>query len=401
MYARPRRRHARPEIRRRPGDDGRAARKSRLRGHQKGRRGLPEIVAGRAGRAPVKRGAVIVGAAVVAIGGGAAAAAFTGGGAAPAPTATPSATAEITRSDLVDTKDVDGTLGYSGRRVLPNQAQGTVTRIRDEGAVVRRGGWLYQVAGRPVILMYGNIPIYRRLAYGVEGKDVEQLERNLEALGYDPGTVDENFSGLTAKAVRDWQDDNNLPETGAVDSAQVIVGSGPLRIAEATAEKGDPAGRSVVTTTSTKRIVHVDLPASDQQLARLGARCGLELPTGTTTTGTITAIGTVAQPAKQQGGEATIDLEVTVKGRLGRLDQAPITVSLQSERHKNVLSVPVEALLALREGGYGIRLAGGQVIPVTPGLFAAGRVEISTPTDAPLTPSLTLTPGQKVEVPPS
>ncbi|WP_308170011.1 peptidoglycan-binding protein [Acrocarpospora catenulata] len=325
-------------------------------------------------------------------GGGWAAASFAvaGGDPAESPTAAPVTTAEITRSDLVDSKTVDGTLGYAGRRVLPNEAMGTLTRTRKEGTLVRRGGWLYAVDGRPVILMYGSIPMYRTLSQGSEGKDVQQLERNLKALGYEVGTVDRYFSWRTAQAVREWQDDQNLAETGTVGAAQVIVASGPVRIAEAAAEKGDRAGQSVVTTTSTKRVVHIDLPASDQQFARLGAAVTLETPTGDTTKGTITAIGTVAQPPAQDGGESTIDVEVTADGNLGRLDQAPVTVDLQSERRKDVLSVPVEALLALREGGYGVRIAGGEVIAVETGLFAAGRVEIT---------GTGLAEGLKVEVP--
>ncbi|GAA3417995.1 hypothetical protein [Streptosporangium vulgare] len=96
----------------------------------------------------------------------------------------------------------------------------------------------------------------------------------------------------------------------------------------------------------------------------------------------------------QPTGESTIDLDVTLDdpGDLGRLDQAPVTVNLRSERHADVLSVPVEALLALREGGYGLRLAGGRIVPVETGLFAAGRVEVS---------GNGLAEGMKVEVPQS
>ncbi|GIH29022.1 peptidoglycan-binding protein [Acrocarpospora phusangensis] len=342
----------------------------------------------------MRRGGLLAGAvAVLALaGGGVAAFSLSGEAGTPSesPSAPPVATAEITRSDLVDSKTVDGTLGYAGRRVLPNQARGTVTRTRAEGSLVRRGGWLYSVDGRPVSLMYGSIPMYRTLAQGSEGKDVEQLERNLETLGYETGTVDEYFSWVTARAVRDWQEDRNLAETGTVDAAQVIVVSGAVRIAEVTAEKGDQAGQSVVTTTSTKRVVHIDLAASDQQLARLGAKVTLETPAGGTASGTITAIGTVAEPPAQDGGESTIDVEVTAEGRLGRLDQAPVTVDLQSERRENVLSVPVEALLALREGGYGVQVAGQGVVAVETGLFASGQVEIT---------GEGLTEGMRVEVP--
>ncbi|GAA2858782.1 peptidoglycan-binding protein [Streptosporangium fragile] len=344
----------------------------------------------------MRRGKVLTGTAtaVLLAGGGAAAFALTGqdGG---TPAAAAAATAEITRSDLADTKAVDGTLGYSGRRALPNHARGMVSRVRKEGSVVRRGGWLYQVDGRPVILMYGDIPVYRTLSASASGQDVRQLERNLKALGYDPGTVDGDFSRLTGRAVREWQDDVGLAKTGMVDASQVAVASGPVRIAEVTAEPGTPAGQSAVVTTGTRRVVHVDLDSADQRLARIGAPVTVELPGGDGVRGRISAVGTVAEPVERDGrstGESTVDLEVTLAASadLGRLDQAPVTVNLRSEEHKDVLSVPVEALLALREGGYGLRLAGGRVIAVETGLFAAGRVEVSG--DG-------VTEGAKVEVP--
>jgi hypothetical protein len=46
-----------------------------------------------------------------------------------------------------------------------------------------------------------------------------------------------------------------------------------------------------------------------------------------------------------------------------------------------VLSVPVTALLATQGGGYAVQEAGPphKLVPVTPGLFAAGYVQISGP----------------------
>jgi hypothetical protein len=45
-----------------------------------------------------------------------------------------------------------------------------------------------------------------------------------------------------------------------------------------------------------------------------------------------------------------------------------------------VLTVPVAALLALAEGGYGVQVVTGtatRIVAVRTGLFAAGRVEVS------------------------
>jgi hypothetical protein len=74
-------------------------------------------------------------------------------------------------------------------------------------------------------------------------------------------------------------------------------------------------------------------------------------------------------------------IDVTVRLRsargLGRLEEAPVSVGLAQESRKNVLAVPVNALVARRGGGYGVELANRRIVPVRTGLFAGGYVEIS------------------------
>ena len=94
------------------------------------------------------------------------------------------------------------------------------------------------------------------------------------------------------------------------------------------------------------------------------------LPDGGTTKGTVTDVGTVAhKPAGQttsgtgqstsSGNDtATIDVTVTLDDPAagGNLDAAPVDVDFVSAERKGVLTVPVAALLALREGGYGLEV---------------------------------------------
>jgi len=53
------------------------------------------------------------------------------------------------------------------------------------------------------------------------------------------------------------------------------------------------------------------------------------------------------------------------------------TVVLRAPARKGVLAVPEQALLALREGGYAVQTAAGQLVAVKTGLFAGGLLEIS------------------------
>jgi hypothetical protein len=290
-------------------------------------------------------------------------------------------TAEITRGDVVDTESVDGELVYPDERTIPATAHGTVTWTPAKGRTIRRGQSLYKVNDKPVTLIYGSLPLYRSLGAGDEGPDVEQLERNLKALGYGNDlTVDDDYTAATATAVKNWQEDRGLTETGRVDNSQLDVESGPVRVNDVKLTKGAPTGGGpALTVTGTTQDVDVALDVSKQDLVRKGAQVKVEMPAGNTVTGRITSVGSVATATKD--GDATIDVDIHLTTRAtGHLDQAPVTVELVSERARKVLSVPVEALLGLSEGGFGVEIIDGtstRTVAVETGTYGGGRVEIS------------------------
>ncbi len=304
------------------------------------------------------------------------------------------ATAKVTRGDLVTTETISGKLGFAGSFSVTNRLSGTITALSGEGRTIRRGQMLYAVDGRRVVLLYGRTPAYRTLSVGVEGPDVRQLEENLVALGYGGNfDVDSEFTYATARAVRQWQEDRGLTRTGSVELGRVVFADGPQRVSEVKVRVGGGAvpGGEVYTTTTTRQVVVVEVPVADQALVRRGATVVVELPGGRTTKGKVGRVGTVARDTSDDAedgnegssaGTATIEVEVVLSDPRapGRLDQAPVDVRFESERRKGVMSVPVNALLALREGGYGVEVidAGtSRVLPVETGLFANGRVEVS------------------------
>ena len=90
----------------------------------------------------------------------------------PSPVATPvtvqTATAEVTRGALLDTKTVTGTLGYGELNALrPSLADSAamVTWIAPVGATVKRGEPLYALDGQPTILFYGSVQQHRTLRF--------------------------------------------------------------------------------------------------------------------------------------------------------------------------------------------------------------------------------------------
>ena len=149
--------------------------------------------------------------------------------------------AAVVRSDLTNTVQVSGSLGYAGAYTIVNQAQGTAyTVLPTAGATIRRGQQLYAVDGAPVTLFYGATPVWRALSVGVAaGRDVAQLDRNLIALGYGAGlVVSDYFTDATAYAVGLWQAARGLPVTGTVPLGQVAYAPGALRITAVTPVPG-------------------------------------------------------------------------------------------------------------------------------------------------------------------
>jgi peptidoglycan hydrolase-like protein with peptidoglycan-binding domain len=306
------------------------------------------------------------------------------GGRDPAPAATsdaPPATATVTRSTLTQTEQVSGTLGYGDTSTLAGKAAGTVTWLPAAGTTVSRGQAVYRVDDKPVPLLYGTLPLYRPLSDGVSGPDVEEFEQNLAALGYGGFTVDKDFTANTATAVRKWQKDLGLAETGAVDPAQVALAPAAIRVTALHATLGAPASGPVLDCTGTTRTVKVDLDVAKQGLVKAGIAATVTLPSGTSVAGTVASVGTVAT-AGTNGGGATVPVTVTIadQSKLGSLDGAPVDVTLVSAQAKDVLSVPVSALVALAEGGYGVQVVTGsssRYVAVKTGMFAGGRVEVS------------------------
>ena len=292
-------------------------------------------------------------------------------------------TVEVQRTDLVEREVLDGTLGYGDATDLTVSRNGTVTALPAAGSVIERGGTVAEVDGRGVPLLYGNRPLWRPLQDGVEGPDVQILEENLVALGYAEAsslTVDESYTSATAAAVKRWQEAIGLEQTGIVQPSDAVVRPGAVRVAEALAAIGSPVGGPVLSVTGTQRTVAIDLAADRQGLVAEGDAVQVELPDGTVVDATVTTVGTVVTPGDQMTGtSASIEVVVTLDDATagGELDQAPVDVSVVRSQAEDVLAVPVEALLALAEGGYALERSDGTLVGVDTGAFANGLVEVT------------------------
>jgi peptidoglycan hydrolase-like protein with peptidoglycan-binding domain len=336
------------------------------------------------------------------------------------------ATAPVVRTDLTNTVQVSGALGFAGSYTVANQMQGTAyTALPPPGQVVRRGHRLYEVDGSPVILLYGPRPEWRGLFLGVTaGPDVAQLDANLIALGYaTPATltVSDTFTAATSFAVQRWQAALGLPVTGVVPAGQVAYAPGPLRVASLDVMLGAAAqpGAAVLAATSARPVVSAALPVGQEYLIHRGDQVSVTLPDGTRTVpGVVTAISRVASAASPGGagqpspgpsapggpgsggagsGGSSDTVQLTVRlahpRAAGGLDQAPVTVNIVSARAGGVLAVPISALVALAGGGYAVQVitdGTAHLTGVHTGLFSSSLVQVA---------SSGLRAGLRVEVP--
>jgi len=342
------------------------------------------------------------------------------------------ATARVVRTTLTNSVQAGGSISFAGTYTVPSptgaDSRGTsaiYTWLPAVGAVIREDGTVFSINGESVPLLYGAIPAYRPFRVGMsDGVDVGQLTRDLIALGFGSGLAPSNhFSNATAAAVERWQKARSWPTSGVVNPWQVVFEPGPLRVtsvgATVGASVGQSGGGSVLTATSLRPLVVVQLGVSEEYLVKNGDTVSVVLPDGVTTvTGRIVSVGTVAScaggsgigsglspmgesPCSSVGNNSSAEATVTVLISLGRLphgevlDQAPVNVNITTQRATNVLAVPINALLALAGGGYGVDVVSGtgsHLVGVTTGLYGNTLVQVT---------GAGLAVGTRVEVPSS
>jgi peptidoglycan hydrolase-like protein with peptidoglycan-binding domain len=275
-------------------------------------------------------------------------------------------TATVERRTLTVTEEFDATLGYTTDYDVLGGLSGTLTWAVPAGTVVTSGQLLYETDGvNRAALMYGSRPAWRTLKSGVaNGADVRQLEENLRLLGFTRkgDVIDRHWDSDTTAAVKRWQTAAGVAVDGEVELGEVVFLPESIRVTEVQAKLGSGVGPggTLMTATSNRRVVSLDLDATDVELINVGDAVSVELPDGTTVDGAIATIGRVAESSQDQQGGTSTTLPVTISlddpAAAGDLDPAPVTVPVVRDSRENVLTVPVNALLALIEGGYAVEV---------------------------------------------
>jgi peptidoglycan hydrolase-like protein with peptidoglycan-binding domain len=331
--------------------------------------------------------------------------------------AVPLGTATV-RLGTLSVREYDaGTIGYADPQTVYFAGSGTCTWLPAVGSVVRPGGRLFAVDGQDVLLLRGATPAWRAFAPGMtDGADVEELQRNLISLGYDPYraiTVDGSYGWATQVAVERWQAALGLFQDADIPLGQVVfLPGGTVRVSQQLTAPGAAvsAGTQVLTVTATTPLVSVTLQGGEQSVIRPGQRVDITLPNGIIARGRVTSVTTSAPASGGNGdgsgaqsgnggsaGPPQVTAMVAAGSAVSAFAGASVQVAVTTARQPRALIVPISALLAGQGGSYQVTLVAGgdrRDVTVEPGLFddVDGLVAITGPG---------IGPGTVVEVPQS
>ncbi|MEN3609167.1 HlyD family efflux transporter periplasmic adaptor subunit [Plantactinospora sp. ZYX-F-223] len=207
-------------------------------------------------------------------------------------------TAKVERRVLRDTVVLRGTVLASGSFEVTPATEGrlpVVTAVRvTAGADVTAGTVILEVAGRPLIALKGDIPVYRDLRPGMTGRDVAQLQKALRSLGHRTTDPDGKFAAGTKKALSALFADLGYdpPLNPAVAEDAITAAKREVIAAERTAKQARTNLNRILTTraspsTASDSVADArlaltyateDLKAAQTNLADLNNRYGPALP---------------------------------------------------------------------------------------------------------------------------
>lgn len=292
-------------------------------------------------------------------------------------------TATVERTTLTSNLVLNGSLSYGTAVELPGRG-GIITGLPTAGDEIPVGHAVYEVDGMPIVAVRGDRPFWRTLAEGIpNGPDVRQLEQYLadSGLGYDL-TVDDEFTAITTKRVKEWQERIGVEQTGIIALGDIVaVGSDSIRVDKVTGKLGDPAGSSPLSYSSTRLRVVAKLTDAQARELQPATPVTVTLPDGTELAGTITAIDPGGAPTGEEGKttspSAVVDLDDPAAA--AGIGLRAVKVALAASEAEDALVVPVTALLATAADGYAVDvIRDGELvrIPIELGLIADTRVQV-------------------------
>jgi peptidoglycan hydrolase-like protein with peptidoglycan-binding domain len=322
-------------------------------------------------------------------------------------------TVPVERRTLKSTVVAQGTVAYGAPS--PVQLTGTVggvegtqliTKAPAAGASLKQGDVALEVSGRPVFVLAGVVPMYRKLGLEAKGDDVKQLQKALRALGFSSPTSG-TFDAATVAAVKrmytkagyDAVIEGDDPARVSVPSGEILfLPKLPLRMDTVTAQAGAAASGQIGTVTDSTVVVQGTLPSADAQLLHTGLPVVLQLPNGTEIPGKLDALGKDAavqtqpsvpasgaqqKPADPQDSAATpLRFSAADSAALAAFSGQAVKVTVDvATTGGDVLTVPVSAVVTGADGRarVHVEVASGSTrdVFVKLGLTAMGAIQVT------------------------
>ena len=182
-----------------------------------------------------------------------------------------------------------------------------------------------------------------------------------------------------------------LPVNGSIAFGQACFLPSTVLVGAARSALGSPAapGDQPYLVTTTTRVATVPVTPELPSVSP-GEAVSIVMPDGSTTPGHVSAIGALA-PGQGGSGNGGGGSQPQASAAITVLPEDPastgtgvgtaIQVSLTTQSARNVLAVPITALLALAGGGYGVEVvapSGSHHLEgVTTGIFTGAQVQIT------------------------
>jgi hypothetical protein len=206
----------------------------------------------------------------------------------------------------------------------------------------------YQLAGAEKTL--------RRAETAPTGLDVEVLADNLAALGYYHGSGPVWSQPLQA-AVSAWQHHIGMSATGRVSPSDVVILRGPSRVAAVNGRLGAPASSVGISLSATFALAVFHLHKAVPHSLTRRRQVLVSTAAGKSATGTVSRV-------TASGSTTTVVVTLPRGSSLADSNTTKVTMTVTISARRNVLVVPIQALLALASGGSAVQLPDGRLVPV-------------------------------------
>ena len=150
-------------------------------------------------------------------------------------------TVEVERKELSANVITRADVGYDAPAILSlSGALGgrpdvlVVTAAPKRGEDLAEGSAAIEIAGRPVFLLVGDIPVFRDMRPGTQGPDVLQVEQALARLGFLTGAPDQKWDDDTGEAVRAWYQENGYQANGVSEQEKTALRTARTGVSTAT-----------------------------------------------------------------------------------------------------------------------------------------------------------------------